>query len=459
MDYSKIPVYGALIDWMDSNDIDYAPFVASTALILFFVGLWVFGVSGVEVFALAVALLPLWLPLLLFLVFFNVWTDAVGKKFALSQGRTTLRIDLPREIYKSPHAMETVLAQIHNVASPDNFMQTYLDGKRPLTYSLELVSLGGQVYFYANLPTRKTKDAFEANMYAQYPGIEIAEEPIDYAAEIPLDTAEHTIMSFHLGKKKSQVYPIKTYIDFGLDKMPKEEEKTDPLTPLLEVLASIAPHERVYVQILATPHRKRNFKHGQLVSKPTWEGEVESTISQMMQRDPKTRKPLSDANASGAENMPPRITPGERETIEAMERNMCKYAYETAIRFIYITPKGKFNGDLISPVLRSFSAYDIIGRNQVGPLWRTDFNYKQFTDPKEKKLSQLKYDEFKEYKLRTYTPQNGTADALKVFTVEELATIWHLPGSVAMTPGLGRIQSTRVEAPVNLPTAHHDTSS
>ncbi len=34
---------------------------------------------------------------------------------------------------------------------------------------------------------------------------------------------------------------------------------------------------------------------------------------------------------------------------------------------------------------------------------------------------------------------------------EELATIWHLPGSVAATPALDRIESKASEPPANLP--------
>jgi hypothetical protein len=39
-----------------------------------------------------------------------------------------------------------------------------------------------------------------------------------------------------------------------------------------------------------------------------------------------------------------------------------------------------------------------------------------------------------------------------MMTSEELATIFHLPGSVARTPTLQRISSSRSEAPTNLPT-------
>ena len=221
----EVPILASVFSWMDDNDMDYGPMMIIIDLFLILLGFFLFGVSAADAFSFFIFLLPIWLPVVLFLVFFSKWDEAVGKKFWANQGRTTLRIIPPQEVFKSPEAMEFVLAQIHNVANPDNLMQTYLDGKRPLDFSLEIVSIGGEVRFYVNVPTKKTRDAFEANMYAQYPGVEIIEEPVDYAGEVPIsfDPSKTTVFSVHMGKKKDGFLPIKTYIDYGLDKLPKEE--------------------------------------------------------------------------------------------------------------------------------------------------------------------------------------------------------------------------------------------
>lgn len=459
MDYKevagKVPVLGFVINWLGDNDADYGGLVAFICLLFLFLGLSYTDIAVSQIFVITVALSPIWITYFLFHLFFDTWMAAVGKSFALYNGRTTLRIKLPPEVLKSPEAMEFVVSQIHNTANPDNLMQTYLQGKRPLTFSFEIVSIGGDVRFYANVPTSKTKAAFEANMYAQYPGVEITEEPVDYAAEIPTGGGDDwDIMSFHMGKKKDQEFPIKTYIDYGLDKMPKEEEKVDPITPMLEVLSSISPDERVYVQLVMKSFRVESFKNGQLVSGegPSWEEKVDEKICEMMNRDPKTKTALGD---NGAEEMA-RLTAGERATIEAMERNAGKYGYKGAIRWMYIVKKGKFNGDIINPIIRSFSQYDLIGRNQIGVRWRTDANYKDLIPGSYKKIDALKKQEHKEYKTRVYYNKGG-GDKDKIYTAEEIATMWHLPGKVAVTPNLGRIESTRNEAPSNLPTGELPT--
>jgi len=312
------------------------------------------------------------------------------------------------------------------------------------------VSIGGDVRFYANVPTSKTKPALEANLYGQYPGIEVTEEAVDYAAEIPTGGGDNwEVFSVHMKKKKDQEYPIKTYIDYGMDKLPKEEFKVDPITPMLEVLASIRPSDRLYVQYIIKPYRTDSFKGGQLVRKESdsWEKGVHKIINEMMKRDPDKKVALdTDQREEVA-----RLTMGERDTISAMERNAGKYAYSVGIRWLYAYPKDKFDGDLINRVIRTFSQYDIIGRNAIGVAWRTDTHYKEFVPGDKKKIAAWKIQEHSEYKRRLFYNKTGGA-AMRIFTVEELATMWHLPGTVAVTPSLGRIESARAQAPSNLPT-------
>ena len=62
----------------------------------------------------------------------------------------------------------------------------------------------------------------------------------------------------------------------------------------------------------------------------------------------------------------------------------------------------------------------------------------------------MKASEVNAYKKRSFTP-TSSADEAKIFTTEELATLFHIPGQVAVTPTLGRIPSTRSQAPTNLP--------
>ena len=399
--------------------------------------------------AIALATSPIWLPVMLFYILFEQWQLYSHKNFVLNQGRTTLRIKLPQEVFKSPEAMESVFAQVHNPYNPDNLMQTYVDGKHPQTLSFELVSYGGDVRFYANVPTKKIKNTLEAQLYAQYPGIEVVEEKVDYAAEVTWDSQEWDIFSLHIGKKADEVLPIKTYIDYGMDKLPKEELKFEPMAPMLEYLGKAKPHERVWIQFLCTPHVKKSFKNGSLMTIGTWEKKAAEKINELMGRDTARRGQEETVNN-------PVLTMNERDTIGAIERNVGKYAYEVGIRAMYITKAGKFDGEMIGPLVKSFSQYDIIGRNAVGPRWRTDFDYNWLSDRSGKRKVRMKKNELEAYKKREYmeADRKTKVDTAKVFSVEELATMYHIPGTSVVTPNMSRVESSRKEAPANLPTGN-----
>lgn len=400
------------------------------------------------IIAIIVSLSPIWLPFALFHITFEQWQFGARSKWVFENGRVTLRIKLPQEVLKSPEAMESVMTQIHNPSSADNLMQTYFDGRHPLINSFELASVNGEVRFYVNVPRKKVKNSIEAQLYAQYPGIEVIEEKIDYAAEIKWDPKKWDMISFHFVKKENEVLPIKTYVDYGLDKIPDEENKFEPMSPMLEHIGKAKPTERIWVQFLARPHIKKSLKTGDLYEKTTWDIDAKAKVNELMGRD-KTGLGIEETESR------PVLTLSERDAIAAIERNTGKYAYEVAVRGMYIAEMGKFDPEMISPLLRSFAQYDLIDRNQIGIRWRTDFNYNFFSDYSGRRKLMMKKRELEAYKNRSYLPGDVKtfADKMKVMSVEELATMYHIPGTSVLTPALSRVESVRKEAPSNLPTA------
>lgn len=444
----------ALKDLFDAAfTIVAGPVLVILAILVIYITVSTLDINFKPIISILIATGPLWLPFVLFGLAFNYWMLYVKKKFILAKGRYTLRIKLPPEVYKSPEAMESVLSQVLNVQSADNLWQTYIDGRHPLIMSLELVSTGGRVEFFVNVGDIRVKNVFEAQLYAQYPGIEVIEEKIDYTGEVFWDPEQWEIMTFYMQKKEEEVFPIKTYLDFHMDDLPKEEQKFEPMAAILEQMGTIGPRERSWVQILCRPHNvKKNFKTGYLKELSTWEKTAKEKINEMMGRDEKG-KAIKNKNGEVEREEVARLTAGERDTIAAIERNVSKYAYETEIRWLYAAEKGNFNGAAIGPMLRTFSAFDMIGRNSIGVTWRTDFDYNMFSDPTGKKKLKWKKAELANYKKRAFFDSwlDRNIPGPKVWSVEELATIYHIPSSTVMTPSLERITSTRGEAPANLP--------
>jgi hypothetical protein len=451
--FRNVIILKGIIAWLDDNNFDFGYVTVSVSLFLLY-AIWntsnIVISSGVSFFF---NLAPIWLPFICFSIFHFRWFDYVRKKFFLRQGRKQYRIKFPNDVLKSPEAMEYVLTQIWSVNNPDNFWEGYIDGKSSLPISLEMVSIGGDVRLYVNIPRRKGVETFVPSIYSQYPGIELVEEPVDYAAQIKVNDPDWDVWSTHLRKKEADNKwgPIKTYIEFGLSDMPKEEEKNDPMTILLDLLSSIGPNEHLYFQLVLRAIPKPRLVRGDLVifEGANWTEIAEARVDEILHRDPKTKGPLN-AGETDFEGSP-RVSPGERQDVEAIERNKEKYAYRVGIRYFYAARKNHFNADILNACNRAFTAFDKIGRGSIGNRWRTDFNYMWFSDPFGDRLKTFKFIEHKHYKLRKFA-NHSQSDKPSIFTTEEIATIFHVPGKVAMTPGLERIGSTRAEAPSNLPT-------
>lgn len=460
VDITKIPVIGFLISWLKDNGMDYGIHVTSVCLFILYAAYQTSPQLLSSAFSIFFALAPIWFPIIAFEIFFLRWMDYVHKKFYLKADRVQYRVRLPQEVQKSPEAMDFVLHQIWSINNSDNYWETFIDGKYPLPIALEIVSIGGEVRFYINTHRKKGLETLVPAMYSQYPGVELIEEPVDYAAEIGADIDNWEIWSTHFNKKqkKDDWGPIKTYIEFGLDKMPKEEEKVDPITPLLEVLGNAEPHERIFVQYIISGYKKASFYNGNYMlpwakEGSDWTAIAQAKVEQIMKRDPETKATAAD---SDEEQGVVRITPGERSDVETIERNMNKYAFNLGARYLYCARKGKFNAGKINMLNRAVNQYDVVGRGSIGVRWRTDFDYMWFSDPFGDRLDTIRSVEYKLYQLRKYV-NHSQSDGQKIFTTEEVATMFHLPGKVAITPTLDRVPSTRSEAPTNLPTGNMPT--
>jgi hypothetical protein len=181
----------------------------------------------------------------------------------------------------------------------------------------------------------------------------------------------------------------------------------------------------------------------------TWEVDAQARINEMMGRDDKKQREEEETESR------PMLTMGERDIITAIERNCSKPAYDVGIRTMYITlDKDKFDPTMIAPTFGSFRQFSVLGRNELAPRWKTDFDHAWYEDWSGARKLARKKAELEAYKKRSYDAGTGKANAghqPKTMSVEELATIFHIPGSSVLTPGLSRVTSNRRNAPSNLP--------
>jgi hypothetical protein len=302
-------------------------------------------------------------------------------------------------------------------------------------FSLELVSIEGQVHFF--VWTRKTmKKIIETQLYGQYPDVEVAEVE-DYTVGTDFDPLKNEMWGCRFVKVKDSFYPIKTYVDYGLDKDPKEELKIDPITPVLELLGSIGPHEQLWIQILIRAHKKelKSSDKGMV----DWTHFAKEEIKTKMERN-------KDDDGKSAE----RMTKGERGTIEAIEKTVSKFAFDTAIRAIYITDnKEVFNKANVAGLTGSVRQYNSNDLNGFKPTKTTSFDF-PWEDFMNFRLNRKKKEIIDMYKKRAFFKPIYDGEHF-IMNIEELATIYHFPGRVAKTPNFARIPSKKAEAPSNLP--------
>ncbi len=451
-----------------------------------------FGETTYQIFSIILGLYYIWLPVILIILFMDIWLRYRRAYYILSQGSVLLEVKIPREINKSPAAMEVALTSMFQTAAA-SYVETYIDGKVRPWFSLELVSLEGEVHFYIWMH-KKFRNNVEALIYAQYPEVEIKQVPdyavnVDYTLNADYEPEKYGLWGTYFKLKKPNAVAMKTYIDYGLGLTdnPKEEFKIDPITPTLDFLSSIGPGEQVWIQILIQAHKKTGLKEGEPhfsvffdnvkkfftgkdaftvksfkamyhLENEDWQSEIKEAIKAVNEslkdeiKDPK--------DPSKKEKVLRRPTRGEIDSIATMERRVSKYPFETMIRGFYIAKKENFSATGISGLIGSVRQYTTNDSNGFKLGWFTDhqdnpkdffrYFFKKSGIKRRRKMEQRMLEA---YKLRSFFqhPYRYFKEEPYILTTEEIATIYHFPGQVAATPGLVRIPSKRAQAPANLP--------
>lgn len=388
--------------------------------------------------------MPIWLPLVFAFTCFDLWITYKRREYIQSQGSMLLEVRIPKEMLKSPMAMEVFIGTLYQ-AGVGTLIDVYIKGRVRPWFSLELVSLDGAVHFYIWLHP-KFKNIVEAQLYAQFPNIEIHEVE-DYAMKVHHDLAKYNFgWMGQFALTKSNAFPIKSYIDYGLDKDQEEEYKNDPIVPLLEFLGSLKKGEQAWVQILIQAHTKEGIKYGRVMAKADWKAEIEKEIKDIVKKG--TLKPEGDTKVSMIS-----LSKGQQDIIAAIERTAAKPAFDTMIRAAYIAENEAFNPNNIGGLLGSFRQFGSNTMNGFKPGWNKGYDY-PWEDFRGKKKFRNERRVLEAYKRRSFfnTPFKNFHGKPFILTSEELATLWHFPSSiVAATPTLTRIPSKRAEAPSNLP--------
>src|SRR3989339_1420983 len=213
------------------------------------------------VYKILFVLSPVFVPLILIYILVLLYVYYIQIRYIAKQEPVLLEIKIPKDIQKSPLAMEIVLGAMAQ-GGASTYTEAYIGGKVAAWFSLELVSIEGQVHFYIWAPEKKFKALLEHQIYAQYPTVEIYEVPKDkdYVRQVDSDLTKTSVWGLQYKLAKADAYPIKTYVDYNMEKDQKDEYRIDPMTAVLEFLGSVGPGQQVWLQILIKKHGGAGLK-------------------------------------------------------------------------------------------------------------------------------------------------------------------------------------------------------
>lgn len=409
----------------------------------------------------------------------KVWVHYIQQDFISGIEFVLLEIIPPREVLRNPKAMELFITNALFHWSEKGGKEEYWQGAVWFWFSLEIVSLEGQVHFYIRTPSR-IKTLIETQMYAQYPQAQVKQVE-DYTLAVDEITPESAWNAWGCEFKltKPEALPLKTYIDFGLDKDPKEEYKVDPISPVIEFFGSLEKGEQAWLQIIVTPSKKMWHTKGTWFGEHDWVEESKIELKAMLL--PYARQNKKIDGPEGTYTVEYRTPDFLKNAVTGISAKTSKLGFETGVRLMYVAKKEVFpvghrtnNSRNIRLILRQYAKPDCNEffrfNSAQGDAYSGIFslNSKQVMVLANRMLHEYRERAFFHLPLRHHLFSKHTIRwpftimIMKVFlpyfhhktyvlNTEELATIWHFPGQILKVPTLTRIESKEASPPPNLP--------
>jgi len=370
-------------------------------------------------------------------------------------------------------AMEAVIVALHGaIFNAPDWWEKYITGEPQTSLKFEIAGVDGKIHFYIRC-FAEYREAIEAAIYSQYPEVEI-EAAVDYARAIPYDipNSEWDLFGWEYKMAKKPQYPLPTYERY-VEPNAEEEEIIDPIASLTESLGKLRPGEQIWIQINAspiyfgTPEAEKFIKDTHHVrdvlskrtdenegkTKPLWQEILDFIIEGPKPAEEK-KEELFPAEL--------RLTAGERELVEAVEKKVTKPLFSSYIKNIYVAKNDAWVSANWRLMLNYFNNFTSAGLNSLDVWGKSLTKVKLSPIPFVNDLAPRRVFVKKRRLLRTYrerynyynpwNPPQGDEGAAMVFNVEELASLWHFPSqAVAPTPGITRTESRETVAPGNLP--------
>ena len=408
------------------------------------------------------------MPIPLTYIALNLWHHYRQERFIMGIKWALLEIQVPRDVIKSPAAMELIFTNAFYHQSNKGFWEQYIQGAPWFWFSCEIVSIDGRVHFFVRTPTRM-RNLVETQIYGQYPQAKVVEVD-DYAFHIPQfkKDGDWNMWGCEFTKLKEDFLPFKTYKGFGDDMKTgvKEEYKIDPITPMIEYLGSLPRGQQVWIQIVVRWSLKKYHSHKTGGHVDFYEGAKEY-LEKLLEPYARSQENFHKKGTYAYQiGVPDTLKP----IVTAVTDGLNKVHFDCGIRLVSLSDKRLCTEDQFQNLRREvrllFRQYAQPQTNELNRINSTQFDA-PWSDPTGIALIKVKRRMLDFYRMRTFyhPPLQYAIDYPKVLSAffpsnkpkpfvvstEELATLFHFPGMVSETPSFKRIESKIAKPPSNLP--------
>lgn len=398
------------------------------------------------------------LPIIAIIIFWEGWKLHLHHKFVGDIKWKLLEIKVPKNVLKTPKAMEQIFAAAHAPYSYGiPFYNKYWKGQEEYWMVFELIGRAGETHFYLRVPSQ-FRNMMESAIYAQYPEAEINEVD-DYLEELPhtLPNPQFDLSGLEEVLRHENYLPIRTYPMFEES---VEERRIDTIAPLMEAMSKLKGDEQLWFQVLIKPTGEEFRKEGEeeinkllgveKKKKPSmWpDFDLGLTPGEIV-RGPFQHPGEASAHKEDKKDKPQRFlqTPVEKERAEAIHLKISKIAFEATLRFIYIEKRESTSDpghtNSIHGFIRQFNTQNLNSLKPNSPTSTASYSVKGLF--KQTRIRARKRLIFEHY--RHFLPAHHES----ILNIEELATVFHFPLGVVSTTELEKIDSRRGSPPATLP--------
>ncbi|MCX6795674.1 MAG: hypothetical protein NT165_03055 [Candidatus Falkowbacteria bacterium] len=389
----------------------------------------------------------------------HLWLIYIETKWSMKNKFILLAIDIPKGNEQSPKATENLFTYLAGAHGSVSFFEKWFLGVYQLSFSFEIVSIDGYTQFLIRTPIQ-FRSLVESSVYSQYPDAEITEVD-DYVEGMPLrfPDEEYDIAGSEFIQQKHFIYPIKTYKEFEHQMGPSETQFKDPMASLMDLCSSLRTGEQFWYQILVTPC---GFD---------WAKKADDEVNKILGKKPKAGEDLLDRLAPIVHGVSEglfelwgpyqpekkeekkalsmmELTPVQKKKIEFIQNKASQLGFEAKLRIVYLAKKDVINkAKVFSGFVGYIKQFIDLDLNSFKP----DLD---FTMTKSAYFNQTARLITKKNRLmNNYVGRAvGAGRTPGVYTIEELATIWHFPIEASVKAPLVQMAPGRkAEAPASLP--------